>query len=178
MTRDLGLLLARGTIGASLMAHGAQKAFGSFGGPGPAGTAGFMESLRFTPGKRFATIAAAGELGGGALLTLGLGGPLAATAIVATMTVAAVSVHAKNGFFAQDNGFELPAIYSAAAAALAMSGPGELSLDSALGIDLRDERLAWLAVMVGIAAGTIALAQRQPAPPPADAVAGSTTPGA
>lgn len=174
LTRDIGLLLTRGAIGASLMAHGAQKAFGTFGGPGLSGTAGFMEALRFSPGQRFATLAAVSELGGGALLALGLGGPLAATVIVSTMTVAAGSVHAKNGFFAQNNGVELPALYAVAAAVLALSGPGEMSLDNTFGFEASDARLAWAAVLAGVAAGAIALAQRQPAPPPADAVAGST----
>ncbi len=166
MTRDLGLLLARSATGAGLMAHGAQKAFGWFGGPGPAGTAGFMESLRFSPGARYAALSASGELAGGALVTLGLGGPLGPATIVSVMTVAAATVHVKNGFFAQNGGIELPALYATAAAALAMAGPGRLSLDTALHLEvLWDERLAWAAILGGVAAGAMALSQRQPAQP-------------
>jgi putative oxidoreductase len=161
MLRDLGTLLARSAIGASFAAHGAQKAFGWFGGPGLAGAAGFMDSLRFRPGARYAILSSYTELAGGTLLALGLGGPLGPAAMIAVMTVAGVSVHGKNGFFAQNGGYELPALYAVTAGALAMSGPGRFSLDEALGLDaLADERIAWLAVTGGVVGGLLALASR------------------
>lgn len=42
-------------------------------------------------------------------------------------------MHKDNGFFAQDGGYEYPAVLGLTAAALALSGPGRLSLDAALG---------------------------------------------
>lgn len=77
---DIGLLLLRSAIGLTLAAHGAQKLFGWFGGAGLNGTAGFMESLGFRPGRRQARMAGLVEAGGGLLLALGLLTPVAAAA--------------------------------------------------------------------------------------------------
>jgi putative oxidoreductase len=165
---DVGLFLSRAALGAGIAAHGAQKAFGAFDGPGPAGAAMFMESLGFTPGRRFATAAAWTELAGGSLMVLGLGGPAGPAALISTMVVAQSAVHAKNGFFAQKNGIELGLMYAAGALALASAGYGRFSLDETLGWHkLRDPWVTALAIMGGVAAGTLILAQRvAPAPPP------------
>ena len=47
-----GLLLLRTVVGLTLAAHGAQKLFGWFGGPGLEGTARGLEMLGFSPGRR------------------------------------------------------------------------------------------------------------------------------
>src|SRR5919205_1146500 len=61
----------------SLMAgHGAQKLFGSFGGPGLEGTSGLMEMLGMRPGRPWAYLAGLSEFGGGVLTALGLFNPL------------------------------------------------------------------------------------------------------
>jgi len=130
--RDLGLLTLRVGVGATLMAHGAQKLFGWFGGGGLAGTGGFFDSVGFSPGKLNAVLAGAGEAGGGALLALGLATPAAGAAAAGTMLVAA-SMHKDHGFFAQGGGYEYPAVLALTAASLALGGPGQLSLDAALG---------------------------------------------
>jgi uncharacterized membrane protein YphA (DoxX/SURF4 family) len=52
--------------------HGAQKLFGSFGGPGLEGTSGFMEMLGMRPGRPWAYLAGLSEFGGGVLTALGL----------------------------------------------------------------------------------------------------------
>jgi len=54
---DLGLLALRLTTGGLMAGHGAQKLFGSFGGHGLSGTAGFLESLGLKPGKQWAALA-------------------------------------------------------------------------------------------------------------------------
>ena len=77
---ETGLLIIRVVVGLSLVAHGAQKLFGAFGGHGIAGTAGFFESLGMRPGKLFATLAGLGETGGGLGLALGLLTPFSAAA--------------------------------------------------------------------------------------------------
>ncbi|MFI9241486.1 DoxX family protein [Streptomyces sp. NPDC053086] len=130
--RDLGLLLLRLSTGGILAAHGAQKLFGWFGGHGLEGTGQFMESVGYAPGRASATAAGLAEAGGGALLTLGLATPAAGAAAAGAMAGAA-TVHAPNGFFAQEGGYEHAASLGLAAVGLAVAGPGRLSLDHALG---------------------------------------------
>lgn len=152
-SRDLGLLALRLGVGATLIAHGTQKLFGWFGGHGLAGTAAFFESVGFTPGRANALLAGAGEVGGGSLLALGLATPAAGAAVAGTMAVAA-SMHKDNGFFAQDGGLEYPAVLALTAGAIALSGPGRLSLDAALG---HRANRHWMRV-VGLAGAPVAVA--------------------
>jgi putative oxidoreductase len=168
MLREVVLLVSRATIGLAFAAHGSQKAFGWFGGPGPAGAAGFLESLGFKPGTRYAALTSYSEMVAGTLLAVGLGGPLGPGAILGVMLVAQVTVHAKNGFFAQKGGIELGVLYSAAAVALAMAGYGRLSLDAAFGLEeiIDDERVVGVILAGGVLGGFLALRRREePAPP-------------
>jgi putative oxidoreductase len=130
--RDLGLLLLRLSAGGVLAAHGTQKLFGWFGGHGLEGTGQFMESVGYRPGKASATAAGLAEAGGGTLLALGLATPAAGAAAAGGMAGAA-AVHAPNGFFNQEGGYEYAATLGLAAAGLAVAGPGRLSLDHAFG---------------------------------------------
>lgn len=130
---DIALLVLRVVVGLFFAGHGAQKLFGSFGGHGLAGTAGFFDSIGMKPGRRNAIAAGAAELVGGVLLVLGLLTPLAATLIIAVMFVAILTVHAKNGPWVSDSGWEYNAVLVAVAFALAGAGPGEVSLDDAIG---------------------------------------------
>jgi putative oxidoreductase len=161
---DAGLLLARLTLGVLMAAHGSQKLFGWFGGYGLEGTGGFLEGLGFRPGRLFAAAAAVSEVGGGVLIAVGLLHPFAAALVVAVMIVAAVSVHWPHGLFAMSNGIELPLLYGAAAAALALTGPGAYSLDTLLGLQaLWTPALAWSAVALAIIGGVVNVALRRPA---------------
>ena len=130
--RDLGLLLLRLGTGGVLAAHGAQKLFGWFGGHGLEGTGQFMESVGYAPGKASATAAGLAEAGGGTLLALGLATPAAGAAAAGAMAGAS-AVHAPNGFFNAEGGYEYAATLALAATGLAVAGPGRLSLDHALG---------------------------------------------
>ncbi len=162
---DAGLLLGRLAIGILMAAHGSQKLFGWFGGYGLDGTAGFMETLGFRPGRFFAATAAITEIGSGVLLALGLFSPFAAAAMVSVMIVAAVSVHWPHGLFAAKNGIELPLLYGTGAAVLAMTGPGAYSADAWLGINtLWTPELVAAALALGVAGGIANLALRNPAP--------------
>src|SRR4051794_39379581 len=158
-----GLLIARLIFGLLMAAHGAQKAFGWFGGYGLNGTAGFMENLGFRPGRLFAASAAYSELLGGLLVALGFLGPVGPALFVAVMIVAAVTVH-WHGVFAQSNGIEMPLLYAAAAVALALTGPGRLSLDALLGLQwVSTPLIASVVLLGGVAGGLANLALRRPA---------------
>ena len=104
---EIGLALLRLTTGLILAAHGVQKLFGWFGGPGLDATGQFFETIGFLPGRRHALMAGLAETGGGLLLALGLFTPIGAALICSVMLVA-VTVHMKNGFFAQNGGYEYP----------------------------------------------------------------------
>ncbi|MDQ3363518.1 MAG: DoxX family protein, partial [Actinomycetota bacterium] len=58
---NLAALILRVALGGLMAGHGAQKLFGSFGGPGMEGTSGFMEMLGLEPGKPWAVMAGLSE---------------------------------------------------------------------------------------------------------------------
>lgn len=164
---SFGLLLARVAVGLGIAAHGAQKVLGWFGGGGPRGTGQFFENLGFRPGASFAVAAGLGELGGGLLLTLGLLGPFGPALIVTVMLVAILTVHRGNGFFAQNQGWELPLTYALAATLVMFAGPGRYALDPAVGLEgLWTPTKAWiaLAAAVALAFANVAM-RRKPAQP-------------
>src|SRR2546422_3875504 len=68
---DAALLTLRLVVGLLLAGHGAQKLFGWFGGHGIAGTAGWLESMRFRPARLWAWLAGIAEVGGGVLFAAG-----------------------------------------------------------------------------------------------------------
>src|SRR5215210_6726986 len=120
----LGITALRVTVGGAFFAHGAQKLFGWFGGPGPEGTAQGFEQMGIKPGKRNALVAGAGEAGGGALLAAGLMTPLGGAATLGVMHEAVRKVHWDKGFFSTKGGYEYNLVLAAAAFALADTGPG------------------------------------------------------
>jgi putative oxidoreductase len=128
-----GLLIIRLVVGGLLFAHGTQKLFGWYGGYGLEGAAGFFDSLGFRPGRRMAMVAGLSEAVGGALLVLGLLTPLGAAMILGTM-IAAASVHAPQGLWSTNGGYELPLINAIVAAGLAFTGAGSASIDHLAGI--------------------------------------------
>ncbi len=169
--RDVGLLAIRVAIGGALVAHGAQKLFGWFGGAGLERTGATFERLGFRPGQANALAAGLGEAGGGTLLALGLGTPGASAAVAGTMIVAS-SMHVDHGFFNSKGGFEYPAVLGWSAAALALTGPGALSLDHVLGHRLNRSWMRNLALAVAVPAAFAVIARRRrtvaatPAPRP------------
>ena len=140
------------------MGHGTQKLFGWFGGHGLAGTGGFFDSLGMRPGKQHAFIAGLAEAGGGLLFALGLLTPLASAALIAVMAVAIATVHAKNGVWVSNNGFEYNLVLVAVAFAVASIGAGDWSLDNALGLDIAGAGWGLAALGAGLLGGAGALA--------------------
>jgi putative oxidoreductase len=148
---ELGIFLIRVVVGLSLVAHGAQKLFGVFGGYGLSGTGQFFESIGFRPGRVMATVAGLAETGGGLAFALGLFTPFAAAAIIATMAVAIWGVHVEKGFFSQDGGYEYPLTIGAIALGIAFTGAGSLSLDAMLGLPLAGSQWGLVALALGLA---------------------------
>ena len=145
-----------------MLGHGLQKLNGSFGGPGLEGTTQVMGAIGMHPAQHQAKAAALSETVGGALTLAGLMSPLGPSIVIGTMTVAIAKVHAKNGIWQQNQGFEYNATLIAAATALAEMGPGPLSLDALR----RTQRsgLVWALAAAGIGAaaayGAMAVAER------------------
>src|SRR5215204_4662679 len=121
----------------SLMAgHGAQKLFGSFGGPGLEGTSGFMEMLGMRPGRPWAYLAGLSEFGGGVLTALGLLKPLGPLGVIASMSMATRKAHWDKPIWVTEGGAELPVLNIAISTALMIRESDGYSLDRLLGIRL------------------------------------------
>lgn len=158
---DQGILIARLVIGLIMAAHGAQKAFGWFGGYGLAGTGAFFENLGFKPGKLFAAAAAYGEIISGVLIATGFLGPIGPALLLSVMVVAAVTVH-WHGLFASSNGIELPLLYAITGVTIALTGPGRYSLDALLGLGwLSSPQIVWSALGAGALGAAASLAMRR-----------------
>ncbi len=164
--RDAALLVGRTILGASIAAHGAQKLFGWFGGPGPKGTQAMMAQLGFEP-EFHATAASLAEIGAGVLIATGALGPVGPALLASVMTTAVGSVHLKNGYWNTNQGFEMNTMYALLALLLATGGFGRASFDHAVRLPGRgNSMLGVLAFAGGVAGGLLVLSQRQPAPNP------------
>jgi putative oxidoreductase len=152
----IGLTAVRLIVGLLFVGHGTQKLFGWFGGPGPEGTGQFFESVGLKPGRKQAIRAGAAETAGGAMLAAGFLTPVAAALITSVMVGAIRSVHAENGPWVTEGGYEYNLTLIGLMAALAEVGPGELSLDRKLGIEVSGPLTAVAAVGTGTAAALVA----------------------
>jgi len=156
---DTGLLMLRIVVGLLLVAHGAQKLFGWFGGGGLAGTSRFFGSLGYWPPRAMARFAAATEVVGGAALVVGLATPLAAAAVIGLM-LNVVAVHRRNGLWSVDNGYEYPLTLATAAATLGFTGAGAASVDAWLGFGDGEIATGLFAVGFGVLIGSAVLLSR------------------
>ncbi|MEB3244963.1 MAG: DoxX family protein [Vampirovibrionales bacterium] len=125
-------LFIRLPLGIIMIAHGMDKAFGTFHGGGFAETVKGFAEMGMQPATVTAGLAVLGELGGGILVLLGLLTPIGAFLIAATMAVAVFAVHFSAGLFAQDGGYEYPLALLGAALSLMFSGGGKCSIDALL----------------------------------------------
>ena len=154
---DLSLLMLQLGVGLTFAAHGAQKAFGWWGGPGMAGWEGAMGHMGFRPARLFALVSAGVELVGGVLLAVGFLTPLAAAALVAQTVVIIGQVHWSHGFFSTRSGIEFPLLLGIGAAAVGIGGPSAVSVDSALGLAV-DPAASVVLLVLGVVAGLATLA--------------------
>ena len=163
---DVARLGLRVTIGATMIAHGVRH------GRTLDGTARWFSSIGFRQPRLQAMASAAVETGAGAALIAGAGTPVAASAVVGTLAVAARTVHLPNGFFVNQEGYEYVLNLSVASLALAALGPGDLSADRLLGLHdtLTPARRAALAAGLGLGAAALQLAVfwRAPEPEPSE----------
>ncbi|MGZ8697940.1 MAG: DoxX family protein [Gaiellaceae bacterium] len=119
------LRLAVGTI---FVAHGAQKLFGIWGGPGLSGTAAFLGQLGLGPGFPLALLVGIVEFGGGLMLIAGALTLFAALALAVNMGVAIWKVHLTSGFFLPAS-YEYNIVLIGALISLMLTGPGAFSID-------------------------------------------------
>lgn len=127
--RDAAILVARVGLGVVFVAHGWQKfftlglgrvgeQFAGYGIPQPAVTAAIVAGV---------------ELVAGAALIAGLLTPLAGILLGVDMAGAFYFVHATNGPFITQNGWELVVALGVGALLVAAVGAGRFSIDRALG---------------------------------------------
>jgi putative oxidoreductase len=155
-TINVSFLILQLGVGLTFAAHGAQKLFGWWGGPGLANWEGAMRHMGFRPARLFAVTSGLIELGGGLLLAVGFLTPIAAAALVAQAVVIIGQVHWSHGFFNSKSGIEFPLLLGLGAAAVGLAGGSTLSVDGALGIAV-DPAIRLGLIVLGIAAGFVAL---------------------
>ena len=127
---DYGALVLRIALAAVILPHGLQKAVGMFGGPGFDGAMGFLTGLG-VPAIIAMLVIIAESLGALGIL-FGFLTRFCAAAIVVDMIGAILIVHAKNGFFAGNGGYEYLLALIGIGLVLVMNGGGAWSIDSVL----------------------------------------------
>lgn len=145
----VALLLVRVVVGITMIAHGLNH---WRGGGRIEGTARWFTGLGLRRGKLQAWLSVVTEVGAGVLLLLGLLTPLACAAVISVMLVAGILAHRPNGFFVFKDGYEYVLVLSVITLALAMLGPGRLSIDAASGIDVTGWAGGGIALGVAVAA--------------------------
>lgn len=155
---NIALLALHVVVGVLFAGHGAQKLFGSFGGHGLEGTAGFFEKIGLRPGWLTARMAGASEFAGGVLLALGLFTPIAAALLIATMVAAVATVHGKNGPWVTEQGYEYNLVLIVALFAMAATDAGRYSLDHAFGLAMGNTAWGLGALGAGLLGGLAAVA--------------------
>jgi putative oxidoreductase len=127
---DVALLIARIIVGVVFMAHGAQKLFGAFGGPGLSAVVGMMGPLGY--------LVSVGEFFGGLGLVVGFLSRFSAASIIVIMLGAIGMVHGKVGFFMNwmgnqgGEGFEYHLLAIAILLVILIAGPGRYALGRSL----------------------------------------------
>jgi len=175
VNEDLGLLVLRVVVGSVVAMHGFMKLGWVGKGGSVAGTGGWFNSIGLRPGILWALVAVLAEAGGGALMVLGLGGPIGPGLVAADLFVVTMVAHWPQGFWVSGGkaGWEFTLPLAAAGFAVALVGNGAWSLDAALGLAYPEAFAAmWLGLMA--AGAVLALIARAVfAPKPAKQAASS-----
>ncbi len=161
------MLIVRVVAGLIFAAHGAQKAFGWWNGPGVAGWRSAMGHMGLKPPALWAALSTAAELAGGIALAVGFLTPLAAAALVAQGLVIVLRAHWAAGFWSANKGFEFPLSLLGGASAVLFAGPGAWALDVVLPVDLVYEPIVrWGIAVISVIVALIVVAMPKPAPQP------------
>ncbi|WP_227980712.1 DoxX family protein [Nocardia spumae] len=150
-TVDLGLLALRLTVGLTFLYHGLQKLAGWFHGPGLDGTRHMLEQGGWKHIELSTAMLTVSEVGGGALIVLGLATPLAAGAVLASISTAWLWKQGMAPDF-QYRPVELESILAAASASLILTGPGRLSFDRNRGWAVRPSWGSFVCLILALAA--------------------------
>jgi putative oxidoreductase len=121
---DVALLLVRIIVGVIFAAHGAQKLFGAFEGPG-------LAAIVAPPPNGMGPIGylvVIGEFFGGLGLIVGFLTRFSAASLIVIMIGAIAMVHGKNGFFQSAGGFEYNLALIGLLLPSLICGPGRLSI--------------------------------------------------
>jgi putative oxidoreductase len=153
---DIASLILRLVLGGIMLAQGVKHARGR------TKTSNWFGSIGFKSPDMQWFASTVTEIGVGVLLIAGLFTTLAAAGVIGILTVAFVSVHRAAGFWVTarpDEGWEYILTLSAVAAALAIAGPGGISVDAAIGLEpLLDGWIGGGAVVFGVLAAGAQLA--------------------
>jgi putative oxidoreductase len=157
-TQDFGLMLLRWAVGALLITHGLQTAFGWFGGPGLDGFQDRLADVGYQHADMLTYIGTGAQILAGLLLILGLFTPLAAAGALAYLVngllVEAMAAHneARLRDFLTD-GHEYKVILIVAVVAIILAGPGRYGLDAGRGWARRPFVGSFAALLIGIGGG-------------------------
>ena len=129
------------TLGVIFIAHGMQKVFGMWGGPGWGAFTGGTTPFSFMrPAWFWLGAAAVSELVGGILVLLGLFTRVGAFFLAATMLTAIFGYHFQGGLFLSNKGYEYALALLGMSIALLVSGGGRASVDEYLQQGARGRR--------------------------------------
>jgi putative oxidoreductase len=135
---DWALLIGRIIVGGVFMAHGSQKLFGAFGGPGLSGVVQMMGPLGY--------LVTIGEFFGGLGIIVGFLSRFSAAAIIVIMLGAIAMVHGKVGFFMNwmgqqgGEGFEYHLLAIAILSTILIAGPGRFAIGRFLPLPKRNDQ--------------------------------------
>jgi putative oxidoreductase len=168
LSLSLALLILRVVGGLTLAAHGAQKLFGWFDGPGFTKLAQGFEKQGFKPAWLWVFLVILGEFGGGLSVAFGFLTPLGAAGMFSAMFMAIFKSHWKNGFWNSKRGLEFPLMLLTIGVAIGLAGPGSYALDTLFGVALPDTLLFCILVIAGMLVDIIGLSISRPAAAPAE----------